>query len=75
MTRYNSLGYLTWELSATIGPLFASGLLAGGRPAVYIATMVTGSALVGLSALRLGPHLTAAQNGILTPKREPQPQN
>jgi len=72
--RYNSLGYLTWELSATIRPLFASGLLAGGRSAVYIAAMVTGSALAGLSALRLGRHLTAAQNGVLAPTREPQPQ-
>jgi len=72
--RYNSLGYLTWELSATIGPLVASGLLASGRPAVYIAAMVTGSALAGLSALRLGRHLTDAQNGVLAATREPQPQ-
>ncbi len=62
--RYNSLGFLTWELSATVGPLFASGLLAAGLPTVYVVVMIAVSALAGLSALRLERYLTPAQNGV-----------
>lgn len=62
--RYNSLGWLTWELSATVGPLFASGLLAAGLPTVYVVVMIVVSALAGLSALGLQRHLTPAQNGV-----------
>jgi MFS family permease len=62
--RYNSLGFLTWEPSATVGPLYASGLLAARLPTVYVVVMIAVSALARLSALRLERHLTPAQNGV-----------
>lgn len=64
--RYNSLGWLTWELSATVGPLFASGLLAAGLPGVYVVAMIVVSALAGLSAVRLERRLAPAQNGVVS---------
>lgn len=62
--RFNSLGWFTWELAATVGPLAAAGLLAGGLPGVYVASMLAVAALSGFSALRLERRLTPEQNGV-----------
>lgn len=63
--RYNALSGMSWTVAMIIGPALAGLLIGGGLAWVWVASTVGGTALAAVLLLRLGRHLTPAQDGLL----------
>lgn len=65
--RYNSFQSVMWGVSGALGPLLTGMLLSGGQGRLWTWSLALGCAAAALLALRLGRHLTAAQDGRTLP--------
>lgn len=62
--RYNALQGMTWTVGGIIGPGLAGVLIGHGLAGAWVGCVVGGCALAALLFLRLGRHLTPAQDGL-----------
>ena len=68
MTKsYNALGSMVFGLASIVGPVTAGPLIGSGHAGVWVALVITGSAVAVLLALNLRRHLTVVQDGRAGP--------
>lgn len=62
--RYNALQGMTWTVAMIVGPALSGLLIGNGLVDVWVGCTVGGTAVAALLFLRLGRHLTPAQDGL-----------
>lgn len=62
--RYNALQGMTWTVAMIVGPALAGLLIGSGHAHLWVACTVGGTAVAALLLLRLGGHLSPAQDGL-----------
>ncbi|MEU3453116.1 MFS transporter [Micromonospora sp. NPDC006766] len=71
--RYNAMSSMIFGISGIIGPVTAGPLLGAAHGRLWVAFVVGGCLAASVLALSLRRLLTPAQDGRLTPTREPEP--
>ena len=61
--RYNSLQSMVWTVSSIVGPALAGLLLGNGLAGVWVACVVTGTAVAAVLFTRLRRHLSRIEDG------------
>ncbi|QNN52998.1 MDR family MFS transporter [Nocardioides mesophilus] len=62
--RYNALQGMTWTVAMIVGPALAGLLIGNDLAHVWVACTVGGTAVAAVLLVRLGRHLTPAQDGL-----------
>jgi MFS family permease len=63
--RYNAVGAFAFQVAAVSSPVLAGVLLDRGLAGVFIGVLVSGCAVLALTALHLARHLPPAANGLI----------
>lgn len=69
--RYNALQGMTWTIGSIVGPAMAGMLIGHGRPHLWAALVVGGTATAAVLFLGLRRHLSEVQEGLSTAAEYP----